>query len=95
MEYLLSFSKNYNFYGFLFMPFLINIISLVLIYYLCVQNIFQIIYISGFALFITISHFVTTYLLFKNFRIKNNNEFIFLSIIISLSIFTIIGLVIK
>ena len=44
--------KKYNFYGFLFIPFLINIISLVLIYYLWVQNILQIIYISGFTLFI-------------------------------------------
>ena len=87
--------KKYNFYGFLFIPFIINIISLILIYYLWIQNLIQIIYISGFALFITISHFITTYSLFQNFRIKNINEFIFLSIIISLSIFSIIGLLIK
>ena len=66
------------------MPFLINIISLVLIYYLWVQNILQIIYISGFTLFIC----------WDKDKILVN-EFIFLSIIISLSIFTVIGLVIK
>ena len=86
--------KNYNCYGFLFIPFIINIILLVLLNYIWVKNLYQILYIAGFTLFFTISHFITTYSLFKNFEIRNINEFIYLGIVISLSLFVLIGLLI-
>lgn len=83
--------KKYNCYGFLFTPFITNTISIVLLYFLWVKDVYQILYISGFSLFIIISHFIITFLLLKKPIINHICEFSFIGIIINLSIFILIG----
>ena len=83
--------KCYNLFGFLFSPFIINVIYILLLHFFWIKNLYLTFVMSGFALFIILSNSIITYIFFDLYKDKNYQEYIFKSNIISLSIFYLIG----
>ena len=84
--------KNYNCYGLLVTPFITNIISIIIIYFFYIHNFYQIINVVGFTSVIILSNYIIFYILIHAYKTIYYKEYIFIGIIINLSIFNLIGL---
>ena len=79
---------SFNKYYFILIPFIPNLLAIILIYYVEIKDIYKIIYISIISIILNIIHFFITYFKFKNYKMK---EYILTSFCISLTIFYLIG----
>ena len=95
--YQIKYKKNgkpfsFNIYGYLLCPFISNLIIIIILHFSLVKNIYNTLYISIAGLLFIISHFIFSYLFTKFYK---NKGYIFHSLAISLSIYSLIGFAIK
>ena len=81
-----------NIYGYLLCPFISNVIVIIILHFCLIKDAFDTLYISIAGLFFISSNFILSHLLFKFYKKKG---YIFNSIIISLSIYSVIGFGLK
>ena len=75
---------SFNKYAFLLFPFISNLLTIIVLYFSMIENIYKIINISIISLILIIAHFFIAYSRFKNY---NSKEYILTSFCISLTIF--------
>ena len=80
---------SYNKYSFLFIPFISNLLAIIVLYFAVFKNTYKIIYISIISIILIITHFLITYFKFKNYKMK---EYILTTFCISLTTFYLIGM---
>ena len=83
---------SFNIYGYLLSPFISNILVIIILHFCLIKNGFDTLYLSIAGLFFILSHFILMHLLNKFYKKKG---YIFHSLIISLSIYSILGFIIK
>ena len=82
----------FNIYGFLLTPFISNFIIIIILHFSLIKNFYDTLFISIAGLFFIISHFIFSLIFANHYKRKG---YIYKSIVISLSIYSSIGFIIK
>ena len=82
----------FNIYGFLLTPFISNFIIIIILHFSLIKNFYDTLFISIAGLFFIISHFIFSLIFANHYKRKG---YIYKSIVISLSVYSSVGFIIK